>query len=170
MSIYPKILLLHLAAASFNGGCRTRSFGAAFTFKAVLQPSVCCKKCRIHHASTSSYRWESSWSNTITMMSKNEEEQENDGTLSNVIQQSTSTAGAWNSPQSLVESLLEKTTSRAFRTLTTTDSSVFNDNGGGDKTVNDVIEAMESNNCDFPNGFCIIICMCKPMCSIKTCC
>ena len=75
------------------------------------------------------------------MMSKNnEEEQENNGSLSN-IQQSTSSSGAWNSPQSLVGSLSDQTASRAFRTLTTTDSSVFNDNGGGDKTVNDVIEA-----------------------------
>src|SRR5210317_1364805 len=143
-SIYPKILLLHLAAASFNVGCRTRSFGAAFTFKTVLQPSACCKsmKCRIHASTTSSYRWKSSWSSTMAMMSKNnEEEQENDGSLSNVVQQSTSSSAAWNSPQSLVGSLLEKTTSRAFRTLTTTDSNLFDDNGGGDKTVNDVIEA-----------------------------
>lgn len=126
------------AAAFHQGHSFSNLFGASST-----KLLHCYRNSRsIHYARSSATFTESS---TLKMMSKYN--YDDDGQESDLkVRQSTrpsSSSAAWDSPQSLVGSLLEKTTSRAFRTLTDNTASSYDgdDNTVKNPNLNNVIEA-----------------------------
>ena len=94
----------------------------------------CYRKIKHMHSSRSV----TASSSTMNMMSNNDDDSENESKIRQPIKPSTSTA--WDSPQSLVGSLLEKTTSRAFRTLSDNSATSYEDSMQN-PNINDVIEA-----------------------------
>eukprot|EP00984_Skeletonema_dohrnii_P034806 scaffold33700_cov127-Skeletonema_dohrnii-CCMP3373.AAC.1 len=79
----------------------------------------------------------------MTSKNYNDDDTENESKIRQPLRPSTS--AAWDSPQSLVGSLLEKTTSRAFRTMTNNSASYDGDTVQN-PNLNNVIEATISRS------------------------
>lgn len=136
MNIYPKILLLPLAETLLLQSSSSLLLGVSSKLR-------CCrnKKHLILHnsASSRSAAFQISKGNN----NENDDEQQTHPSSSTTTPTTEAAAKALSSRQSLLGSLLEKTTSRAFRTLTTgTDNTAYHNGGLNDnrKSVKDVIE------------------------------